>query len=157
MSCASVMLRAWLMQQAVSMPRDMPPPPPCGRIHPRFRYLSTGSIVHRVYNPRTYGASAAGYRRVGPFARMDHHVRPRGSRRDRGIFYCAPSYRGCLVEVLDGRYLDVTGRRHAVLMIQKPLKLLDLRRTGAMGAGVDARIGKCPHHESQPWARFFYE
>lgn len=26
-----------------------------------------------------------------------------------------------------------------------------------MRAGVDARIGKCPHDDSQPWARCFYE
>lgn len=135
----------------------LPPPPPRGSVRPRFRRLTVGSIVHRVYNPEKFGASATGYRRFGPVARMDHHVRPRGSRRDRGIFYGAPTYRGCLVEVLDDRMLDLTNRRHAVLRITKPLTLLDLRRAGAMAAGVDARIGKCPHRESQPWARHFYE
>lgn len=26
-----------------------------------------------------------------------------------------------------------------------------------MRAGIDARIGKCSHDESQPWARHFYD
>ena len=88
---------------------------------------------------------------------MDHHVPPSGSASDRGIFYGAPTYRGCLVEVLDDRYLDPTGRRHAVLQSTTALRLLDLRGPGAMAAGVDARIGKCDHEESQPWARYFYD
>lgn len=110
--------------------------------------------MHRIYDPTRYGALALGYRFAGPFGRFDHHV---ADGTDRGIFYGAPTYEGCIVEVSDDLLLDIGERRHAVLAVLRDIDVLDLRRNGAMRAGVDARIGKCSHDESQPWGRCFYD
>ncbi len=111
-------------------------------------------MLHRIYDPTRFGASACGYRRAGPYARFDHHW---PGMTKRGIFYAASTYEGCIVEVSDDRLLDIGQRRHATLRVLHDLRLLDLRGNGALRAGTDARIGKYPHEQSQPWARYFYE
>ncbi len=125
-----------------------------GTLLPKHETLSAGRIIHRVYDPTHFGATATGFRYDGPFARMDHHVTMGG---ERGIFYAAPTYAGCLIEVADGPLLHIGHRRHATLRLQADLDMLDLRGNGALGAGTDAGIGKCAHDEAQPWARYFYE
>jgi hypothetical protein len=130
------------------------PPPPVGPVTPVHKKLLVGSALHRVYDPTRFGATATGYRYDGPFARMDHHVTSGG---DRGILYAARSYAASLIEVIDGPLLHIGRRRHVTLRVEADLCMLDLRGNGALGAGTDARIGKCPHDEAQPWARYFYE
>jgi len=116
-----------------------------------------GSAIHRIYNPMKFHATATGYRFDGPYVRMDHHVPPSGSASDRGIFYGAPTYRGCLVEVLDDRYLDPTGRRHAVC--SRP-QLCDCSTCVAPARWPPVSTcgsASANHEESQPWARYFYD
>jgi RES domain-containing protein len=130
------------------------PPPPTSTVHPVCQTLARGTIIHRVYDPASHGATATGYRYDGPFARMDHHL---VSGDDRGILYAALSYAGSLVEVTDGPLLHIGTRRHVVLRLTDDLTVLDLRKNGALAAGTDAKIGKCAHDESQPWACYFYD
>jgi hypothetical protein len=110
--------------------------------------------LHRIYDPTDHGATATGFRLAGPFGRFDHHISGTSSR---GIVYAAPTYEGCIVEVSDDLVLDIGERRHVLLEVLQDVRVLDLRRNGAMLAGIDARIGKCDHDDSQPWARYFYE
>lgn len=124
---------------------------------PVHEILPAGEQIHRIYDPSRFAATATGYRYEGPHARMDHHVAPPGAVTDRGIFYGARTFRACLVEVIDDRMLTIGTRRHVVFTLRRSVRLLDLRGVGAMAAGIDARIGKCAHEESQPWARHFYD
>jgi hypothetical protein len=66
---------------------------------------------------------------------------------------------GCLVEVFgDTGVVDLRRHRVAAPILRRGLRLLDLRRNGAMRAGTKAAVAKVSDRSlSQAWSRHFYE
>jgi len=66
---------------------------------------------------------------------------------------------GCLVEVFGDTGVVDLGNHHVVSpILRRGLRLLDLRRNGAMRAGTKAAISKVPDRSvSQAWSRYFYK
>lgn len=100
------------------------------------------------------------FRREGPFSRFDHH-RPSAARTDpdRGVWYGAPTFAGCVVEVFgDTGVIEPADRMVARAELARDLRLLDLRHRGAMLAGSVAAIAKTADVDlSRQWSRYFYE
>lgn len=138
-------------------------PPPRRRPNPLFHLLPSGTKLVRLFDPSCHGATATGTRSFGPLLRFDHHRgqedgKPREDA-ERGIYYAATSLSGCLVEVFgDTRVVDLHRHHVASPILQRDLRLLDLRRNGAMRAGTKAAIAKVSdRYPSQAWSRYFYE
>ncbi len=117
----------------------------------------------RLFDPSRYGATAAGFRSYGPLLRFDHHRgredgKP-GDDAERGIYYAAVTLSGCLVEIFgDTGVVDLHRHHVASPILQRDLRLLDLRHNGAMKAGTKAAIAKIADRSlSQAWSRHFYE
>lgn len=117
----------------------------------------------RLFDPSRHGATAIGFRSYGPLLRFDHH-RGREDREprndvERGIYYAAMTLSGCLVEIFgDTGVVDLHRHHVASPILRRDLRLLDLRRNGAMRAGTKAAIAKVPDRRvSQAWSRHFYE
>jgi hypothetical protein len=95
--------------------------------------------------------------------RFDHQrADPRGQPAvdpDRGIYYAAFTLSGCLVEIFGDTGIIVCGERHVARpRLSRDLRVLDLRREGAMRAGSVAAITKtADHRQCQEWSRYFYE
>ncbi len=138
------------------------PPPPDRAVDPAILTLPATYVLHRLYDPTNYGASATRFRYVGPFKRFDHHVDLGASRRltpqDRGIIYAALELTGALVEVFGSRG---GGESHALrycgVRTERPLRLLDLRGNGALRAGTILGVCAQSHKLAQEWSRCFYE
>jgi hypothetical protein len=130
------------------------PPPPVREPNPILYQLATGSQLLRIYRPEPHGQTAAGFRRVGPIGRFDHHQ----AGDQCGILYAAFTLSCCLVECFgDTGVIDDQGRRVAFLQTQRPLELLELRGQGGMRAGSVAALSTCPEREiSQAWSRYFH-
>jgi hypothetical protein len=108
--------------------------------------------------------SATGFRHNGPRARFDHHRRlgPFPSTRDdpeRGTLYAAFELSCSVAECFgDSGVVTASGNRLAVLRPRQSLRLLDLRRDGAIKAGTIAAV--CADGDrkvTQDWARHWYE
>ncbi len=139
------------------------PPPPQRRPNPLFHNLPSGSRLVRLFDPSRHGATATGFRSYGPLLRFDHHRgredgKP-GDDIERGIYYAAMTLSGCLVEVFgDTGVVDLGRHQVASPILRRDLRLLDLRRKGAMRAGTKAAIAKVSDRGlSQAWSRYFYE
>ena len=139
------------------------PPPPRRRPNPLFHDLPSGSRLVRLFDPSRHGATATGFRSYGPLLRFDHH-RGRGGGKpgddiERGVYYAAMTLSGCLVEIFgDTGVVDLHRYHVASPILQRDLRLLDLRHNGAMRAGTKAAIAKVADRSlSQAWSRHFYE
>ena len=133
---------------------------------PIFQILQKRSHIIRIFNPEKYNTQALTFRDFGPLeltGRFDHH-RPDGNsqpRKDseRSIYYGALALSSCLVEVFgDTRVIEIDKRRVAYPIVTSPIKLLDLRGSGAMRAGSVAALSMIVDRKlSQEWSRYFYE
>lgn len=130
-------------------------PPPNRDVRPLHIEIPPGAILHRIYNPESYAATATAFRFAGPVSRFDHHVKCAD---DRGILYAAADFKGCLAEVYGNRGYGVAGaRRHCGLRVSRSLRLLDLRGDGALRAGTIAQVSAGSHATARRWSRYFYE
>ena len=117
----------------------------------------------RLFNPSRHVATATGFRFYGPLLRFDHHrgredAEPAEDAK-RGIYYAAMTLSGCLVEIFgDTGVVDLGNYHVASPILRREVRLLDLRRNGAMRAGTNAAIAKVSDRGlSQAWSRYFYE
>jgi hypothetical protein len=139
------------------------PPPPRRRPNPLFHILPADTRLVRLFDPSRHGATATGFRSYGPLLRFDHHREREDGKPEndveRSIYYTAMTLSGCLVEVFgDTGVVDLHRHRVASPILRRTLRLLDLRRNGAMRAGTKAAIAKVPDRSlSQAWSRHFYE
>ena len=140
------------------------PPPPTVPVEPLTAELPVGTRLVRVFDPSKHQATATGFRFHGPHARFDHHEGSGPERCPdlspiRGIYYAALRLSGCLVEVFgDTRVVEFGDRHVAMPSLRRPLRLLDLRGSGAMRAGSVAALAKIADRSlSQAWARYFYD
>lgn len=75
-------------------------PPPERPPSPIFHILPFGIAIVRIFDPTRHGTTALTFRHFGPIARFDHQrfSRPQDDP-ERGVYYCAPTFSSCLVEV----------------------------------------------------------
>ena len=119
----------------------------------------------RLFDPSRHGATATGFRSYGPLHRFDHHRTCNNGElaedAERGIYYAAFTLSGCLVEIFGDTGVVDLDRHHdhvASPILRRALRLLDLRRNGAMRAGTKAAITKVSDRSvSQAWSRHFYD
>lgn len=133
----------------------LPEPPPYGNVGPVFHWLNKGDVVHRVFDPTRYGATANGFRYAGPFARFDHHV----TTERRGIMYAAENFGGALSLVFAGHTeAGYAGSYYySAIVLQQSVRLLDVRPGSAPKAGAHRLIGIAPTLAiAQRWSRHFY-
>jgi len=136
------------------------PPPPQRNPSPIFYDLKKGAYLIRIFDPNSYATQALTFRNYGPLHRFDHH---RGSKprvdQEREIYYAAFTLSSCLVECFgDTGIIEIKGQQVAFVEVIRPLKLLDLRDSGAMRAGSVSALAKVSDRRlSQEWSRFFYE
>lgn len=139
------------------------PPPPQRRPNPLFHVFRYGDRLVRLFDPSRHGVTATCFRSYGPLLRFDHHQDRNGTPGEdpeqRGIYYAATTLSGCLVEVFgDAGVVDLHRHHVASPILRCDLRLLDLRRNGAMRAGTTAAITKISDRGlSQAWSRHFYE
>jgi hypothetical protein len=134
------------------------PPPPQRSVQPVFHTLPAGTRLLRIYDPGEWNNTALTFRRTGGLKlRFDPHLSSEDE--SRGIHYSALTLECCVVEVFGDDGMICTGsRRLASLLLERNLRLLDLRGEGAWRAGATAAICSSPfHRDIQPWARYFYE
>jgi RES domain len=112
-------------------------------------------MLHRIYDPESFAATATAFRFAGPVSRFDHHVKHEDGR---GILYAAADFKGCLVEVYGNRGYGVAGeRRHCGIRVSRALRLLELRGDGALRSGTIAQVSSGSHTTARRWSRYFYE
>ena len=135
-------------------------PPPVGGISPTHVTLKSGEVLIRIFDPTRYGATAISFRSYGPISRFDHH----GSYKnkidpDRSVIYTGRTLSCCLVEIFgDGGVIAIEPQQVAFLTLTNNIKLLDIRGSGAMGAGTVAAISSITQRDiSQAWGKYFYE
>lgn len=135
-------------------------PPPLGSISPQYVTLREGEELVRIFDPTSYGATAVGFRNYGPISRFDHHREyPDKIDSDRSVIYLGKSLSCCLVEIFgDGDVIELKQQKVAFLTLPKDLKLLDLRGSGAMGAGTVYAVSAITQRDiSQAWGKYFYD
>ncbi|MEO1004556.1 MAG: RES family NAD+ phosphorylase [Cyanobacteria bacterium J06638_38] len=135
-------------------------PPPIGGISPTHVTLKSGEVLIRIFDPTRYDATATSFRNYGPISRFDHH----GSYKNkidpnRTVIYAGLTLSCCLVEIFgDGGIIAIEQQQVAFLTLTNNIKLLDIRGSGAMGAGTVAAISSITQRDiSQAWGKFFYE
>lgn len=135
-------------------------PPPDRPPSPIFYILPAGSAIVRIFDPTRHNTTALTFRHFGPLARFDHQrfSHPQDDP-ERGVYYCAPSFSSCLVEVFgDTGIIEISSQFVCRPQVIRELKLLDLRGLGAMKAGSVAALSKVAERSlSQAWSRYFYE
>ena len=136
------------------------PPPDSGS--PIFKILNPGTKLKRIFDPTKYNTQATSFRHYGPISRFDHHrsfLDKPNFDLERGINYWGLSLCCCLVEVFgDTRVIETKNKEVALVILTKPIKLLDLRGSGAMKAGTVSAISQTAQRNlSQAWSRYFYE
>lgn len=135
-------------------------PPPKNKPRPTFYNISSNSNLFRIYNPLKYGQTCCSFRRFGPTARFDHHSHPDmapAEDKDRAVYYAAPTFSCCIVEVFGDTGQIVCGDYNlAMVRVKRDLLVLDLCGIGAMRAGTVAAIAKADHTISREWSRYFY-
>jgi hypothetical protein len=135
-------------------------PPPIGSIVPQYLTLKKGEQFIRIFDPTRYGATATNFRNYGPISRFDHHrERSNNIDPDRSVIYAGRTFSCCLVEIFgDGGIIALEQQQVAFLTLTSKLKLLDLRGSGAMGAGTVAAISSITQRDiSQAWGKYFYD
>lgn len=138
------------------------PPPPSNPPSPTFYVLLVGKKIIRIFDPTRHQARALTFRFNGPRHRFDHHrglITAPQDDPDRGIYYAAFSLSGCLVEYFgDTGVIEIKDQCVGLIDITRPLKLLDIRDSGAMKAGSVSALAKTADRAlSQQWSRYFYE
>ncbi len=135
-------------------------PPPNRPPSPLFHFLPTGGHIVRIYDPTIHGTTELTFRFFGPLARFDHHrgTHPKEDL-ERGVYYAAPKFSSCLVEVFGDAGVIETGHKYVCRpQLTRRFRLLDLRGSGAMKAGSVAALAKVADRSlSQTWSRYFYE
>ncbi|MBV9389809.1 MAG: RES family NAD+ phosphorylase [Chroococcidiopsidaceae cyanobacterium CP_BM_ER_R8_30] len=135
-------------------------PPPERPPSPIFYIQPAGSAIVRIFDPTRHNTTALTFRHFGPLARFDHQraSHPQDDP-ERGVYYCAPSFSSCLVEVFgDTGIIEIGFQCVCYPQVIRELKLLDLRGSGAMKAGSVAALSKVAERSlSQAWSRYFYE
>ena len=136
-------------------------PPPDRAVDPKNYTLPAGTLT-RVYDPGKHGATATGFRHIGPFGRYDHHIDNGPASllvpQDRGITYVARELTCNLAEYFGSAGGgDAGSLRYCGIMVERDLQLLDLRGNGAFRAGTIGAISSQSHSCSQSWSRWFYE
>ncbi len=132
------------------------PPSPC------FHNLAVGSQIVRIFDPTKYQTQALTFRFNGPRHRFDHHrgdITAPQDDQERGIYYAAFTLSSCLVEYFgDTGVIEIADQCVCRVSITRPLRLLDIRGSGAMKAGSVAALSKTADRVlSQEWSRYFYE
>lgn len=147
---------------------SIPPPPPSRYVDPLFHEFPVGTNFVRLFNPTDHGATAVSFRTHGPHKRFDHHRYRHGDPShdpERGIYYAALTFAGCLVEVFgdNGSGMVEPGEWHVARPnASRDLHLLDLRGkgigSGAWRAGsVAALATNARYGPSQAWSRYIYD
>lgn len=145
-------------------------PPPTRGVTPIVREVPSGISLIRLFDPTTkHRTTALSFRFKGPMYRFDHH---RGDPAtggiaddpERGIYYVGARFdaslglASCLVELFgDTGIVEFRNLHVGAPTLQRSLRLLDLRRNGAMRAGSVGALAACAHTLSQPWSRYFYD
>lgn len=135
-------------------------PPPIGGISPTHVTLKSGEVLIRIFDPTRYGTSAISFRNYGPISRFDHHRKYSNKiDLDRSVIYAGLTLSCCLVEVFgDGGVIAIEQQQVAFLILTHDIKLLDIKGSGAMGAGTVAAISSITQRDiSQAWGKYFYE
>ena len=148
------------------------PPPPNRPPKPILHTLAVGTALVRLFDPTSFGATALSFRSFGPLRRFDHQ---RGRLpehapdvdAERAIYYAAPlrtrdgatGLSSCIVEVFGDIGVVACQEWHVAMpVLRRDLRLLDLRRRGAMRAGTVAALAKVPDYTvTQAWSRYFHE
>ena len=138
------------------------PPPPNREIAPQYYVIPAGTILKRIFNPTSYGASATGFRYNGSRSRFDHQVRINGKPADdpnRGIIYAGYTLSCCLVEIFEDEDLITIGQHQlATIELNQSIRLLDLRGSGCWNAGLNTTIANNDRRRlTQKWSKYFYE
>ena len=152
-------------------------PPPTRNITPQIIELTSGTTIRRIFDPTSYGSTAAGFRYFGPLSRFDHQrcdpappsgareraPRQRGSKAEidskRGIIYAGFSLSCCLIEVFgDHGIIKLQQQQIAYITLKQSIKLLNLRDSGAWDAGATSSMVVDGRRKlTQAWSRYFYE
>ncbi|MEA5532779.1 RES domain-containing protein [Crocosphaera sp. XPORK-15E] len=138
-------------------------PPPKYAPDPTFYILAQGSHIIRVFDPTQYATQALTFRSFGPIHRFDHHyLNNKGEPQEnshRRIYYAGLTLSSCIVEIFgDTRLIEIKDQCIAYPYLTRDLKLLDLRKNGAMKAGSVAALAKTSDRNlSQEWSCYFYE
>ena len=139
----------------IHRPGDGPNPIPPES--PLFELVLAGTRLYRIFDPK-YQNDPLQFKYWGPTARFDHH-RPEGQSLgpdpDRGVYYAAFNLADCVVEVFgDTRLIECGDKRAVIAIVERQLRLLDLRGSGAMRVGSVAALTKVADRSiSQEWAR----
>lgn len=139
---------------------DIRYPPPTRNINPLWFELKSGTTIQRIFDPTSYGATATGFRYYGPLSRFDQQQSQKPKLHDkRGIIYAGLSLSCCLIEVFgDDETIKIQQQQIAYITLRQSLKLLDLRDSGAWGAGSVAVMAVDGRRKlTQAWSRYFYE
>ena len=136
------------------------PPPPQRLSAPLFEQLPTNMQLLRIFDPTRHQTQALTFRQYGSIHRFDHQrgAVPRNDS-ERGIYYAALTLSGCIVETFgDTGVIEIKEQQLALMELNRPLTVLDLRGPGAMRAGSVAALAKTADRTlSQAWSRYFYE
>ncbi len=141
---------------------NQPPPDSVFPLNPQLEVLEAGTKLRRIYNPNQHHTTAISFRFNGPRSRFDHHrcsyTNPQDDI-DRGVNYWGFTLSCCLVEIFgDTRVIEVDEYQVALLTLNQPLKLLDLRGSAAMKAGTVSSVSQTADRNlSQLWGKYFYE
>lgn len=138
------------------------PPPPNREIAPQYYIIPAGTILKRIFDPTSYGATASGFRDNGPRSRFDHHNRVDGKLADdpdRGIIYAGYTLSCCLVEIFGDEDLITIGQHElATIKLNRSIRVLDLRGEGCWNAGLNTTIANNDRRGlTQEWSKYFYE
>ncbi len=140
-----------------------PPPEPKIPISPAWKIVTAKTKLRRIFNPNTqHKTQATSFRYWGPKERFDHQrhslTEPKVDS-DRGINYWGFTLSCCVVEVFgDTREIITEDFEVALVELNEPVKLLDLRKEAAMKSGTVSAIAKTANRDlSQAWACYFYE
>lgn len=144
-------------------------PPPIGAApDPLHATLASDRTLKRIFDPTRYGATALGFRAEGPLSRFDHQRperegSPLAPDAGRGTWYAGRTLSAALAEFFGSanpsRIVDLGGPYQVALVrLRHSLRLLDLRKEGAMRAGTVHAVCATPDRAlAQAWARYFYD
>lgn len=138
------------------------PPPPTKLPAPVVFTMPKRQVLYRIFDPSKFDARASDFRDFGPISRFDHH-RARFNEpeadTERSVMYAGFSVTCCLVEVFgDCKRIETGNYEVGKILTLESMRLLDLRKDGAMRAGSVAALTKDGRFcISQQWSKFFYE
>lgn len=140
------------------------PPDAYNTCSPLIYTLAAETLLNRIFKPKKYNTQPLTFRDVGPISRFDHHrfpVKDPNQDSQRGILYAAFTLSGCFVEIFGDQrtihFKELEEYQVAELTVTSDLKLLDLRKNGAMLVGANAALSKIADRDiSQKWSRYLY-